>query len=77
MTPQQQFEADYVTSCHLYKRYDINRSRLHYLRHRGLLPMDLEIEILDMNLLIWRRKEIEPILDELERSGKISRRVKV
>ena len=64
-TPQQQFDAEFITSTEIIDRLSISRSTLTRAVARKQLPEP--IRTADGQTTIWRRVEIEPALKEWER----------
>lgn len=64
--PQQDFDRDYITSSEICNELGVTRPAIHFRRKAGLLPG--AIQVYGQQLLIWKRADIQPWLDEWKTS---------
>ncbi len=72
-TAQEQFDEEYITSSEIYKRLGVTRPALHFRRRSGQLPG--AIHVFGQQLIIWRRREIQPHLDKWDEALRAKRGV--
>lgn len=60
-TPQERFDAAYVSSTELMRELGVSRTALLKARERGLLPEAIVVNA--GQLLVWEREPLKPFLE--------------
>lgn len=68
---QKRFNDTYITSIEICKRLNVPRSAVFHARRRGELPTPITME--GIQLHIWERKEVEPLLKDWADSLRVRR----
>lgn len=61
MSAQKEFEDTYISATQVQQYMGVSRPAIFYRKKNGLLPG--EIKIPGVNVSLWKRAEIMPILD--------------
>ncbi len=69
-TAQQEFDETYITSTEITERLSIHRCTLILARKRGQLPDPI---LVNDQIFVWRRKDVEANLTQWEQSLKARR----
>lgn len=57
MTHQERFNRDYITSAEIQRRLGVSRTAIFHRRKKGVFPEEIVVE--GMNLVLWKRDEME------------------
>jgi hypothetical protein len=60
-TPQEEFDAVYITSTEIREYLNVSRSTIVQGKERGLLPEPILLN--GAQIQIWRREDVNPFLD--------------